>query len=185
MVGEGFIERSLNAYPGKISAIISEDNKHVVKEGLLENPMVTAIYITDDSSWNNYSDIANWAKTNNLSVGLGIYGNKFHEIGSAISSNSVDFVRVCMNVKKINDKSYTESLKKSLAKARANGLKYEVCIETDGSSKDVSLLGYIYKTFSPCENFVVQANKKMGLEEKERLMQATEDLNNVILRVWN
>lgn len=203
MAEVGFVERTLSAYPGRISAVISLPHaencrrKHIsgystkefesVKKDLLDNPMVTAIFIDGMDScnqWKKYAEIVSWAKSNKLSIGIGDHGSEHSEISSAISSNNVDFVRICTHLKDMKEKEHVEKLKKNLAKVRASGIKYEFCLEIDSNVESIAAIKDAYNLFSPCSNFVVQSSHKLNTDRKEELVNFAREAQNIILRLW-
>jgi len=203
MAEVGFVERTLSAYPGKISAVISLSHaencrrKQIVdyslkefdgvKKDLLDNPMVTAIFIDGIdgcTQWKKYAEIVSWAKSNNLSIGVCDYGAESKEINEALSGNTVDFVRVYAHLKDLKDKGHIEKLKKNLAKVRASGIRYEFCLGIDNSIEDVAAIKDIYQLFSPCSNFVVQSDEELDIHTKEKIAELTKDIQNLILRLW-
>jgi hypothetical protein len=203
MVDVNLVERTLSAYPGRISSVISlprskgcekcsrfgYETKDLenIKNDLLENPMVTAIFIDEIglcNSWKNYAEIVKWAKNNNLSVGVGTCGVSIEEVENVISSNSVEFIRIFIRAKDVKDREHIEKVKKSIGRVRASGIKYEICLGVDGDM-DIGLIKNMYHDFSPCSNFVVEAMHKLDYKQKENIIGLASDNSNIILRLWH
>jgi len=172
----GVVERSLRGFPGHISAIVSVDGKeklHNLKENLLkDNPMVSALFL-NAKNWENCKELAEWAKKNNLQLGLGADEMKLEEIRAALESGFIDFVR-------LEIKNHPE-IKKKAGIIRNSGIKHEFVFGLHND--DLSKAEEAYLLVSPCDSFVVEAHPKINDETRENLMGLSSKYKSMVLRL--
>lgn len=171
----GVVERSLHGFPGHISTIVSVDGKeklHNLKENLLkDNPMVSAIFL-NAKNWENCREMAEWAKKNNLRLGISADEMKLEDVKAALESGFIEFVR-------LEIKNHPE-IKKKAGVIRNSGIKHEFVFGLH--NEDSSKAEEAYLMVSPCDSFVVEAHPKMTDETRENLMGLSSKYKSMVLR---
>lgn len=169
------IERSLNGYPGHISAVMGiepqKDMSEIKNSLLRDNPMVTALFF-ESPGWEHCKEIAEWGKKNNLMVGIDANRLSPEEIKLAIETGHVDFVRI--------DAGRHQDLKKKAGIIRGFGIRHEFVYRLDNG--DVSKAGAAYMAVSPCDSFVIEVNTKMNDKTRDALMGLASKHKNMFLR---
>lgn len=170
------VKRSLNGVPGHISAVIQvnscEHSDKVTETLLADNPMVSAL-IFDSQKWNNCKNIAEWGKKNNLRIGITADEMAFDDLKTALESGFIEFVRLGI-------KKEPETKKKAFL-IRSSGIKHEFTFGLN--SDDASKAEEAYLLVSPCDSFVVEANKKLKDDTKTSLMELATKYKSLFLRL--
>jgi hypothetical protein len=173
----GIVERSMHGFPGHISVILDTDGKEMLgalKENLLrDNPMVSAIFLSA-RTWGSCKEAAEWARKNNLRIGLRADEMKLEDVRSALDSGLVEFVR--LGVKK------EPEIKKKAGIIRNSGIKHEFVFGLDDN--DSSKAEEAYLLVSPCDSFVVETHSRLKDETKNSLMELTTKYKSLFLRLY-
>ena len=106
------------------------------------------------------------------------------DIDGALSSNSVDFVRIFMNARQHKDPEHIEHIKTAHARVRASDVKYEFCIEINKDT-ELEVVKNVYNSLAPCKNFVDQCNFDLDHPEGKKILNFVRDTKNTLLRAWN